>query len=122
MKYLNLILVFVFLAFSVKSDQLDSRLTNLFQELYNSTDESQSNQIVEKIWDIWLETNDTEIEKDFYRGVEFLRIGDYTQSIYFLTQVIKKNPNFCIKKRNKKSLSKICKKHNCKTIKKKFWI
>mgnify|MGYP006095796409 CR=1 FL=1 len=94
MKYLNLILVFVFLAFSVKSDQLDSRLTNLFQELYNSTDESQSNQIVEKIWDIWLETNDTEIEKDFYRGIEFLRIGDYTQSIYFLTQVIKKNPNF----------------------------
>ena len=50
--------------------------------------------IVEKIWDIWLETNDTEIEKDFYRGIEFLRIGDYTQSIYFLTQVIKKNPNF----------------------------
>ena len=49
---------------------------------------------MEKIWDIWLETNDIEIEKDFNRGVESLHIGDYNMAIYFLTRVIKKNPNF----------------------------
>jgi len=94
MKYFNLILVFIFLTLPVKSDQLDSRLTNLFQQLYNSIDESQSNLIMEKIWDIWLDTNDIEIETDFNKGVESLHIGDYNMAIYFLTRVIEKNPNF----------------------------
>ena len=94
MKYFNLILVFIFLTLPVKSDQLDSRLTNLFKQLYDSINQSQSNLIMEKIWDIWLETNDIEIEKDFNRGVESLHIGDYNMAIYFLTRVIKKNPNF----------------------------
>ena len=65
MKYFNLILVFIFLNLPVKSDQLDSRLTNLFKQLYDSINQSQSNLIMEKSWDIWLETNDIEIEKDF---------------------------------------------------------
>jgi len=78
----------------VKSDQLDSRLTNLFQQLYDTIEESQSNLIIEKIWDIWLDTNDTKIEKDFYRGLESLRLRDYSMSIYFFTLVIKKKPNF----------------------------
>ena len=94
MKYFNLILVFIFLTLPVKSDQLDSRLTNLFQQLYNSIDESQSNLIMENIWDIWHDTNDIEIETDFNKGVESLRIGDYNMAIYFLTRVIEKNPNF----------------------------
>ena len=44
MKYINLIIVFLFLAFPVKSDQSDTRLLNLFQELYDSANDSQMNQ------------------------------------------------------------------------------
>ena len=101
MKYFNLILVFIFLTLPVKSDQLDSRLINLFQQLYDSIDESQSNLIMEKIWDIWLDTNDVEIETDFNKGVQSLRIGDYNMAIYFLTRVIEKNPNFSTSQKTK---------------------
>ena len=93
-KYINLILVFLFLAFPVKSDQSDTRLPNLFQELYDSTNDSQINQITTKIWAIWHETNDIKIEADFYRGMELLRTRDFKMSIAFFTQVIEKKPNF----------------------------
>ena len=94
MKYINLILIFLFLAFPVKSDQSDIRLPNLFQELYDSTNDSQINQITRKIWNIWHETNDIKIEADFYRGMESLRTNDFIMSITFFTQVIEEKPNF----------------------------
>ena len=94
MKYINLISVFLFLAFPVKSDQFDTRLPNLFQELYDSTNDSQINQIASKIWNIWHETNDIKIEADFYRGMESLRTHDLIMSIAFFTQVIEKKSNF----------------------------
>jgi tetratricopeptide (TPR) repeat protein len=94
MKYINLILVFLFIVFPVKSDQSDARLPNLFQELYNSTNDSQINQITRKIWNIWHETNDIKIEADFYRGMESMRTRDFIMSIAFFTRVIEKKPNF----------------------------
>ena len=94
MKYINLISVFLFLAFPVKSGQFDTRLPNLFQELYDSTNDSQINQIASKIWNIWHETNDIKIEADFYRGMESLRTHDLIMSIAFFTQVIEKKSNF----------------------------
>ena len=94
MKYINLILIFLSLAFPVKSDQSDTRLSNLFQKLYDSTNDSQINKITKKIWTIWHETNDIKIEEDFYRGMESLRTRDFIMSIAFFTQVIEKKPNF----------------------------
>jgi len=94
MKYINLIFVFLFLTFPVKSDQSDTRLPNLFQELYDSTNDIQINQITRKIWNIWHETNDIKIEANFYRGMESLRTSDFIMSIAFFTQVIEKKPNF----------------------------
>jgi tetratricopeptide (TPR) repeat protein len=93
-KYFNLIVVFIFLTFSAKSDQLDFRLPNLFVELYESVEENQTNLITRKIWDIWLETNDLMIEADFYQGIESMRFREYKKSIVFFTRVIQKNPNF----------------------------
>ena len=94
MKYINLILVFLFLTLPVKSDQLDTRLPNLFQKLYVTTDDYQINEITKKIWDIWHETNDIKIETDFYRGMESMRTRDFIMSIAFFTRVIEKKPNF----------------------------
>ena len=94
MKYINLILLFLFLTFPVKSDQSDTRLPNLFQELYDSTNDSQINKITRKIWNIWHETNDIKIEADFYRGMESMRTRDFIMSIAFFTRVIEEKPNF----------------------------
>ena len=94
LKCINLILIFLFLAFPVKSDQSDTRLPNLFQELYDSKNDSQINQITRKIWNIWHETNDIKIEADFYRGMESFRTRDFIMSIAFFTRVIEEKPNF----------------------------
>ena len=94
MKYINILFIFLLLSFQVKSDQFDSRLPDLFDELYLSKDNNEINNITRKIWDIWHETNDIKIEADFYRGMESMRTRDLIMSIAFFTRVIEKKPNF----------------------------
>ena len=94
MKFINYIIICFLLSFPVKSDQLDTRLPKLFDELYISQDNKEINNITIKIWDIWNETNDNEIESDFYRGMESMRTRDLLMSIAFFTRVIEKKPNF----------------------------
>ena len=94
MKFINLIFICCIFSFPVKSDQFDSRLPNLFAELYLSKDNQKINSVTRKIWDIWHETNDIKIEADFYRGMESMRTNDLIMSVAFFTRVIKKKPDF----------------------------
>jgi len=96
MKYFKVYIIIIsfLISLPVKSDQFDSRLPSLFDELYLSKDENEINGITMKIWDIWHETNDIKIEADFYRGMESMRTNDLLMSIVFFTKVIKQKPNF----------------------------
>ena len=94
MKYINFIFVCLLVSLPVKSDQFDTRLPNLFNELYLSQNNKEINNITREIWDIWHETNDIKIEADFYRGIESMRTQDLIMSIAFFTKVIEKKPNF----------------------------
>ncbi|MDC0195266.1 hypothetical protein OAJ82_03275 [Alphaproteobacteria bacterium] len=94
MKFINFILILISISLPAKSDQFDSRLPNLFDELYLSKDNREINNITKKIWDIWHETNDIKIEADFYRGMESMRTNDLIMSIAFFTRVINKKPDF----------------------------
>ena len=86
--------IFLFIALPVYSDQNDSRLDALFQELYASTSNAEINKITNKIWNIWIQTNDSSINADFNNGLESMHIGEFKESIYFFSKVIDKNPNF----------------------------
>ena len=88
------LIVFLLFAFSIKADQNDARLENLFEILSKTESNIQINEVTSSIWDIWHETNDPSIEADFYRGLESMRTGDFIMSIAFFTRVIDKNPNF----------------------------
>ena len=94
MKYLNYLFVCLLISLSAKSDQFDSRLPDLFDQLYLSQNNKEINNITREIWDIWHETNDIKIEADFYRGMESMRTRDLVMSIAFFTNVIEKKPNF----------------------------
>ena len=94
MKFIKIIIIFIFFAYPAKSDQFDSRLPKLFDELYLSQNDKEINSITRKIWDIWHETNDIKIEADFYRGMESMRTKDLIMSVAFFTKVIEKKPNF----------------------------
>jgi tetratricopeptide (TPR) repeat protein len=94
MKFINLFLFISLFSFSVKSDQFDYRLPDLFNKLYTSSGNIDGDKIIFKIWNIWHETNDIKIEADFYRGMETMRTGDLIKSIVFFSRVIEKKPNF----------------------------
>ena len=88
------LIVFLLFAFSIKADQNDARLENLFDILSKTESDIQINEVTSSIWDIWYETNDPSIEADFYRGLESMRTGDLLMAVAFFTRVIEKNPNF----------------------------
>ena len=88
------LIVFLLFAFSIKADQNDARLENLFEILSKTESNIQINEVTSSIWDIWHETNDPSIEADFYRGLESMRTGDLIMAVAFFTRVIDKNPNF----------------------------
>ena len=88
------LIVFLLFAFSIKADQNDARLENLFEILSKTESDVQINEVTSSIWDIWYETNDPLIEADFYRGLESMRTGDLLMAVAFFTRVIDKNPNF----------------------------
>jgi len=94
MKLFNTFIFILFISFPVKSDQFDSRLPNLFNQLFLSKDAQEIIGITTKIWDIWNETNDIKIEADFYRGIESMRTHDLIMSVTFFTRVIENKPDF----------------------------
>ena len=95
MKFFKLIfLISCFFLNSAAADQLDSRLTELFDKLYIAESKNEINNLTHDIWKIWDETNDPKIEADYHRGLEAMRIGDFVMSIDFFTRVIEKNPDF----------------------------
>ena len=88
-------LIFLLLfSFSLKADQNDVRLDDLFEILLKTESDIKINEVTSSIWEIWHETNDLSIEADFYRGLESMRIGDLLMAVAFFTRVIDKNPKF----------------------------
>ena len=95
MKFFKLIFIIsCFFLNSAAADQLDSRLTELFDKLYIAENKNEIINLTHDIWKIWDETNDPKIEADYHRGLEAMRIGDFVMSIDFFTRVIEKNPDF----------------------------
>ena len=88
------LIVFLLFSCSLKADQNDARLEDLFKILSKTESDAQINEVTSSIWDIWYETNDPLIEADFYRGLESMRTGDLMMAVVFFTRVIDKNPNF----------------------------
>ena len=88
------LIIFLLFSFSLKADQNDSRLDNLFQLLLETDSDTEINEITSNIWNIWHETNDSKIDADFYQGLEAMSTGDLQKSIVFFSFVIEKNPTF----------------------------
>jgi len=90
----KILIILLFFSLSLKADQYDLRLEELFNQLLIVEDEKEINRIAINIWDIWHETNDTKITSDFVRGVGLMNNGNLEKSINYFTRVIKSNPNF----------------------------
>ena len=91
---LRILIIIMFFCLSIKADQYDQRLENLFSQLLITENETKIKKIKLNIWDIWHETNDPKINGNFFRGIGLMNNGDLKKSIIFFSKVIEKNPNF----------------------------
>ena len=92
--FIRVLIISLLYCLPLKADQYDVRLEQLFNRLLETDKDEEINNITLNIWEIWLETNDTNIEDDFYEGLKSMRKGDLNMSVVFFTRVIEKKPTF----------------------------
>ena len=92
--FIRILIILLLYCLPLKADQYDVRLEQLFNRLLETDKEEEINNITLNIWEIWLESNDSNIENDFYEGLKSMRKGDLQMSVVFFTRVIEKKPTF----------------------------
>ncbi len=76
------------------ADQRDSRLEDLFAALASATNPQEAAQLESKIWLIWGETGQREIDDLFVRGGVAMSNGDMDKAVELFSLIIKMRPNF----------------------------
>ena len=79
---------------SVKADQNDPRLNNLFEKLNKTENQEQISDIIKDIWDIWYEVDDPKVIEYFEKGIQAMRIRNYPLAVRFFNNLIEEDPNF----------------------------
>ncbi len=87
------IIFFLFLN-SVYADQKDNRLNQLFDKLFLSTNNMETNIILADIWDIWYLAKDEETQIVFDKGNQFMDNGDFDAAIKLFSETIELSPDF----------------------------
>ena len=91
----SFILITILLIFeSVKADQKNPVLEELFNQLQSIENKKQHNAIINKIWNIWLQPSNMKIKSDFEKGLKLMKNMQYSQSLIFFSRVIDDNPDF----------------------------
>ena len=89
------IITFLFLSInSVKADQNDPRLNNLFKKLNKTENQQEISDIIKDIWDIWYEVDDPKVIEYFEKGIQAMRIRNYPLAVRFFNNLIEEDPNF----------------------------
>ena len=79
---------------SVKADQNDPRLNNLFKKLNKTENQEEISDIIKNIWDIWYEVDDPKVIEYFEKGIQAMRIRNYPLAVRFFNNLIEEDPNF----------------------------
>jgi tetratricopeptide (TPR) repeat protein len=91
----GLVLVLLgFTAAAVSADQKDPRLDKLFVQLKTATNVEESQPIEEKIWEIWMQSGDQNVDALMAIGVSALNDADYAQAYRAFDRVVELAPNF----------------------------
>ena len=96
--YEKLASVFVFflllLSASVFADQNDVRLAELFRSLKSTESVSRASVFESKIWHIWMEHNDPEVESAMFQGVEAMKLQQFEQAFGHFSLLIRLAPDY----------------------------
>lgn len=92
--YKAVILSLFFLTTSLMSDQNDPQLDLLFDRLQATQDSNEAQIIIQKIWFVWYQHENQEIEYLMEQGEVSMRRSDYEQAIGIYSRVISIDPEF----------------------------
>ena len=89
------IITFLFLSItSVKADQNDPRLNNLFKKLSETQNQQEISDLIGDIWNIWYEVDDPKVIEYFEKGIQAMRIRNYPLAVRFFNNLINEDPDF----------------------------
>jgi tetratricopeptide (TPR) repeat protein len=90
-------LIFLFAVSTVQpvfADQTDTELDSLFTELKSSPNSKEASPIAERIWAIWMKTDDHATTELLEQGMIEVGRGDLEAGRDIFTQVTQRSPNF----------------------------
>ena len=93
-RVISIITFLLFSITSVKADQNDPRLNNLFKKLNKTENQQEISDIIKDIWNIWYEVDDPKVIEYFEKGIQAMRIRNYPLAVRFFNNLIEEDPNF----------------------------
>lgn len=87
----------VFILFGVTlahADQNDPELDTLFEQLQATQEQQTGDEITDRIWTIWRESGDPEINALMRAGVSEMQTGRLRRAVQIFDQIIEKAPDF----------------------------
>ena len=87
-------LVVTLASVQVIADQNDERLEDLFADLKSLDDVNAANSIANRIWDIWLQHDDTQASSLMMRGIGQMNSGDLYGALETYDRLIALQPDF----------------------------
>ena len=82
------------LSASVDADQNDLRLVDLFRSLKSTESVSRASVFESKIWHIWMEHYESELESAMFQGVEAMKLQQFEQAFGHFSLLIKLAPDY----------------------------
>ena len=93
---IKIILIFIALYFStnLKADQNSPNLESLFNELFQEKNITKQNIIVSKIWDEWMQSDNSDVQIIMNNIPSYFQSKNYKEAISALSFVIELEPSF----------------------------
>ena len=91
---LSYLVILLLLSAFAHADQNDSRLVELFRSLKSTENLSTASVFETKIWHIWMEHNDPEVERTMFQGLEALKLQLFEKAYGYFSLLIRVAPNY----------------------------
>ena len=92
--WLSFMVILLLLSAFAHADQNDIRLAELFRGLRSTESVSKALVFESKIWRIWMEHYDPEVESAMFQGVEAMKLQQFEQAFGHFSLMIKLAPDY----------------------------
>ncbi len=76
------------------ADQSDARLDTLFDQLTTTTETDAANRLTEKIWEIWIQTDDSDSQEIMHQGIDAMNQRDLEKALSLYDTLTQQAPDF----------------------------